>query len=234
MAKFYGIGTGPGDSELLTMKAVHTLEKLDVLYTPEAKKGGASLALKIVSPYLPESLTVQQRHFPMTYNQEEKEQAWERIAAEIKADVLLGKNAGFITLGDPMVYSTYSYLLELLRAEIETETIAGISSFSYMASRVGWPLVMDEESLAVIPVTSGEEAVNQALTCFDTIVLMKAASNMPLVLRLLEQHQLLEKAVLVSDASMASEKITYGLNQLHGDEKLSYFSTIIVKTDKLR
>ncbi|MFD3272944.1 cobalt-factor II C(20)-methyltransferase [Paenibacillus dendritiformis] len=232
MAKFYGIGTGPGDSELLTMKAVHTLERLDVLYTPEAKKGGASLALKIVAPYLPERLTVKQRHFPMTYNKEEKELAWERIAAEIKADVLSGKNAGFITLGDPMVYSTYSYLLELLRTEIETETIAGISSFSYMASRVGWPLVMDEESLAVIPVTSGEEALHQALTGFDTIVFMKAASNMPLVLRLLEQHDLLEQAVLVSDASMASEKITFGLNQLHDDEKLSYFSTIIVKKER--
>lgn len=108
MAKFYGIGTGPGDSGLLTMKAVHTLERLDVLYAPEAKKGGASLALKIVAPHLPERLTVKQRHFPMTYNKEEKEQAWERIAAEIKADVLAGKNAGFITLGDPMVYSTYS------------------------------------------------------------------------------------------------------------------------------
>ncbi|MDE5167255.1 cobalt-factor II C(20)-methyltransferase [Paenibacillus larvae] len=232
MAKFYGIGTGPGNSELLTMKAVHTLEKLDVLYTPEPKKGGTSLALKIVSPYLPEKLTVKQRHFPMSYNKEEKEQAWERIAAEIKEDVLSEKNAGFITLGDPMIYSTYSYLLELLQTEVETETIAGISSFSYIASRIGWPIVMDEESLAVIPVTSGEAAVNQVLTHFHTIILMKAASNMPLVLRLLDKHQLLEKAVLVSNASMVSEKITYGLEHLHDDEKLSYFSTIIVKKER--
>lgn len=229
MAKFYGIGTGPGDSELLTVKAVHTLEKLDVLYTPEPKKGGSSLALKIVSPYLPERLAIKQRYFPMSYNKEEKQQAWERIAAEMKEDILAGKNTGFITLGDPMIYSTYSYLLELLKTEVETETITGISSFSYISSRIGWPLVMDEESLAVIPVTSGEDAIDQALSYFQTVILMKAASNMPMVLRLLDRHQLLEKAVLVSNASMAGEKITYGLNQLHDDEKLSYFSTIIVK-----
>ncbi|MBC8932733.1 precorrin-2 C(20)-methyltransferase, partial [Escherichia coli] len=69
-------------------------------------------------------------------------------------DVQNGHDVGFITLGDPMVYSTYSYLLELLKGDIETVTLAGISSFSNIASKIELPLVMDEESFAVIPVTA--------------------------------------------------------------------------------
>ena len=72
MAKFYGIGTGPGDSSLLTIKAVETLQNLDTLYTPEAKKGGESLALSIVSKYLPDGLEIKSRHFPMNFNDAEK------------------------------------------------------------------------------------------------------------------------------------------------------------------
>ena len=87
MAKFYGIGTGPGDSSLLTIKAVETLQNLDILYTPEAKKGGESLALSIVNKYLPDSLEIKSRHFPMNFNDAEKILAWNQIADEIVEDV---------------------------------------------------------------------------------------------------------------------------------------------------
>ena len=90
MAKFYGIGTGPGDSSLLTIKAVETLQNLDILYTPEAKKGGESLALSIVSKYLPDGLEIKSRHFPMNFNDSEKILAWNQIADEIVEDVKLG------------------------------------------------------------------------------------------------------------------------------------------------
>ena len=114
MAKFYGIGTGPGDSSLLTIKAVETLQNLDTLYTPEAKKGGESLALSIVSKYLPDGLEIKSRHFPMNFNDAEKILAWNQIADEIVEDVRAGKNVGFVTLGDPMIYSTYVYIMERL------------------------------------------------------------------------------------------------------------------------
>ena len=87
MAKFYGIGTGPGDSSLLTIKAVETLQNLDTLYTPEAKKGGESLALSIVSKYLPDGLEIKSRHFPMNFNDAENILAWNQIADEIVEDV---------------------------------------------------------------------------------------------------------------------------------------------------
>ncbi|MBC1481751.1 cobalt-factor II C(20)-methyltransferase [Listeria seeligeri] len=232
MAKFYGIGTGPGDSKLITIEAAERLGKLAILYTPQPKKGGDSLAKKIVAPYLKDSLIIKERHFPMSYNKEEKKLAWKEIAAEIKTDINQGHDVGFITLGDPMIFSTYSYLLELLKGEVETVTLAGISSFANIASRIELPLVMEEESFAVIPVTAGPEKIEQALNLFDTIVLMKAASNLPLVKNLLKKTNLLDSAVVVSDVAMSTEKIIYGMQEINPEEKMSYFTTIIVKKRK--
>ncbi|MBC1533785.1 cobalt-factor II C(20)-methyltransferase [Listeria seeligeri] len=232
MAKFYGIGTGPGDSKLVTIEAAERLGKLAILYTPQPKKGGDSLAKKIVAPYLKDSLIIKERHFPMSYNKEEKKLAWKEIAAEIKTDINQGHDVGFITLGDPMIFSTYSYLLELLKGEVETVTLAGISSFANIASRIELPLVMEEESFAVIPVTAGPEKIEQALNLFDTIVLMKAASNLSLVKNLLKKTNLLDSAVVVSDVAMSTEKIIYGMQEIKPEEKMSYFTTIIVKKRK--
>lgn len=228
MAKFYGIGTGPGDSELMTVKGAKLLGRVDILYTPEAKKAGKSLALSIVEPYLKEELEIKQRHFPMTRDQAEKVASWERIAAEIAVDVKAGKDVAFITLGDPMVYSTYSYLLELLVDQIETETIPGIASFISMASQVQLPLCLDEEMFCVMPATVSKEALEQGIQQNDTIVLMKVANHLEKVLPLLKAEGLLEQTVLISNASQEKEQRQLSISELQITDKLSYFSTMIV------
>ena len=90
MTKFYGVGTGPGASDLLTIRGKEVLQMVDCLYTPEPKKAGKSLALQIVTPYLKEDLMIKQRHFPMVNNWEEKRNAWDKIAEEIISDVKSG------------------------------------------------------------------------------------------------------------------------------------------------
>jgi len=87
MAKFYGIGVGPGDSELVTVKASRLLEDLDILYTPEAKKGSKSFALGIAEPYLKEHLEIKQRHFPMVRSNSTKEVQWQALSAAIAEGV---------------------------------------------------------------------------------------------------------------------------------------------------
>lgn len=232
MAKFYGIGTGPGDSQLLTVKGQTILNQVDCLYTPEPKKGGKSLALKIVSPYLNSETEIKQRHFPMVNTLETKQTAWDTIAAEIVEDVQQGKDVAFITLGDPMIYSTYAYLLERVQTEIETETVAGISSFSQIANSLQIPLVMDEEAYAVLPATKNEQQIRDALGLFSTVILMKVSVALPKILKLLKEQGLLQQTILVSDASMDSEKVTVGIQDLTEDTKLSYFSTMIVYKDR--
>lgn len=228
MAKFYGVGTGPGASDLFTIRGKKIIETVDCLYTPEPKKGGKSLALQIVSPYLKEGLTIKQRHFPMVNDWDEKRNAWNEIAEEIISDVKKGLNVAFVTLGDPMVYSTYSYLLERMIDKIETETVPGISSFCQISNNLQIPLVIDEESYAVLPATANEEIIRTALEQLSTVILMKVSIALPKVLKLLTELKLLERTILVSDSSMASEKIVIGLNELSEQDHLSYFSTMIV------
>ncbi|HEM2541422.1 TPA: cobalt-factor II C(20)-methyltransferase [Streptococcus suis] len=229
MARFYGIGIGPGDSELVTVKASRILGELDILYTPEAKRGSKSLALEIAGPYLGEELMIKQRHFPMVRDKSHKEGQWQEIAEEIVADVQAGKNVGFITLGDPMVFSTYSYLLDIIGHRIETKTIPGITSYNSIAAEVGLPLVMDEESFAVVPATAGVQQLETVLRTHDTIVIMKVANHLAEVLPLLKRLDLLEKTILVSRSSTDQQEIRHGIADFSLDEKLSYFSTMLVK-----
>ena len=229
MTKFYGIGIGPADSELLTMKSINLLQEIDILYTPEAKKGGDSLALKIAKPHLSPDLEIKQRHFPMIYSKEKKQNQWEKIAKEIIVDVKNGKNVGFITLGDPMVYSTYSYLLGMIEDEIEIKTIPGITSFGCIATELGQPLTMDEESFAVIPATATIEKIERTLQLHDTIVLMKVARHLDTILKLLKKYDLLEKTFMVSNVSSEKQEIIRGLTDFSSDADLSYFTTMIVK-----
>lgn len=234
MAKFYGIGTGPGDSTLVTIKAVNTIKMLDILYTPEPKKGGDSLALSIVKEYVPDTVEIKQRHFPMNNDSVEKMASWDAIAAEIKDDVKAGKEVGFITLGNPMIYSTYVYIMERLMDEIEVETIPGISSFSNIASNQNFPLVMDTDPLMVIPCTMEEEKIDAALQTYDCFVLMKVYKNFKEIVQKLEKYDLIDSAILVSNSSQEREVVYKDLRDVHLQEKISYFSTILVNRNNKR
>lgn len=228
MAKFYGIGTGPGDSSLVTVKAINTLKNIDILYTPEAKKGGDSLALSIVKEYVPDKVEIKSRHFPMSNHGTDKIEAWEDISKEIVSDVKSGKDVGFITLGDPMIYSTYVYVMERIMEDIEVETIPGISSFSNIASNQNFPLVMDTDPLVVIPCTMEEDKIDEALEKYDCIVLMKIYKRINLILDKLKKHNLIDYAILVSNSSQEREVVFTNLREEEIDEKISYFSTILV------
>ncbi|MGL5711845.1 MAG: cobalt-factor II C(20)-methyltransferase [Paraclostridium sp.] len=231
MAKFYGIGTGPGDSDLVTVKAVKTLGSLDILYTPESKKEGNSLALSIVEQYLPKNLEIKQRHFPMNFNDGQKILAWNKVADEIVGDVKEGKNVGFITLGDPMIYSTYVYIMERLVDKIEVETVPGISSFSNIASNQNFPLVMDKEPLIIVPCTIDEDKIDHALENYSSIVLMKVYKNFKDIVCKLEKNGLIEHSILVSNSSLDDEVVYDDLRKVGLENKISYFSTILVNKE---
>ena len=232
MAKFYGIGTGPGDSSLLTLKAVEILHKIDILYTPKSSKEEGSLAHQIAAPHLKRDLEIKARHFPMTFNEEEKLKAWEEVANEIAEDVKSGKEVGFVTLGDPMIYSTYVYIMERLIGKIEVETVPGISSFSNIASHQNFPLVMDREPLIVLPCTAEEEKIDYALANYSSIVLMKVYRNFDKIIEKIDAAGLIEHAILVSNSSLENEEVFYNLHEAGLKEKISYFSTILINKNQ--
>ncbi|MBB1079427.1 cobalt-factor II C(20)-methyltransferase [Limosilactobacillus sp. STM2_1] len=228
MASFFGIGVGPGDSELLTIKAVNVIKKLDVLYVPQAHKGGKSVAEKIAAPYLPNTLIIKKRHFPMVKDWNIKIESWRKIADEIKDDVRNSQNVGFLTLGDPSVYSTFSYIADMLKQDIDVQTIAGISSFSQIAASLSIPLMLDEESLEIVPATADEDKLTKVIELNDNVIIMKIATNFKQVYQLLQERGLLEKTIVVENASMATQKVRRLADYSLGDN-LPYFTTALLK-----
>ena len=227
---FYGIGVGPGDPELLTVKAIHAIKAADVLIAPKTEKKEGSVALGIARPYLKEDIEIVYQVFPMVKGFEKDASAWKENKEEILALLRAGKNVAFLTLGDPMFYSTYIYVYRLLAAEsdVDVKTIPGIPAFAAIGSRVGYPIVEGDEVLSIIPATAPQEKIERALAASDNAVLMKVYKNADEVISLLEAHGLAQQAALVSRAGLPEERIVTDISA-HKGEPLNYLSTILTR-----
>lgn len=150
MAKLYGVGVGPGDKELLTLKAVKVIGNCDIIVVPSAMNNGKSIAFEIAKDYISKNSEVIVKHFPMGGDEQEGK-IYEAFKT-IENYLISNKSVAFLTLGDPLVYSTYIYLLKYIQQRgFITETIPGITSFCASASLTSRPLVIGDEPLLILP-----------------------------------------------------------------------------------
>lgn len=150
MAKLYGIGVGPGDTELLTLKAVRIIQNSDIIVVPSAKNGGKSIAYDTVKEFIKKDAEVLVMHFPM--GGQEQEIKIRENAKEVEERLSMGQDVVFLTIGDPFIFSTYIYLLQNLKDDgFEVETVPGITSFCACASVANEYLVIGDEPLLVLP-----------------------------------------------------------------------------------
>ena len=227
---FYGIGVGPGDPELLTVKAIKAIEQVDVLIAPKTEKKDGSVALTVAKPYLKKDVEIVYQVFPMVKGfAENSTDAWESNKQEILELLRAGKNVAFLTIGDPMFYSTYIYVFRLLENEgVDIQTIPGIPAFAAIGSQLGYPIVEGDDVLSIIPATASPEKVEKAMQAADNVVLMKVYKNFEDVADLLDKNEMAEQAVLVSRAGLDDEKIIYDV-LAHKKDKLNYLSTILTR-----
>ena len=227
---FYGIGVGPGDPELLTVKAIKAIEQVDVLIAPKTEKKDGSVALTVAKPYLKKDVEIVYQVFPMVKGfAENSTEAWESNKQEILELLRAGKNVAFLTIGDPMFYSTYIYVFRLLENEgVEIQTIPGIPAFAAIGSQLGYPIVEGDDVLSIIPATASPEKVEKAMQAADNVVLMKVYKNFEEVADMLDKNEMAEQAVLVSRAGLDDEKIIYDV-LAHKKDKLNYLSTILTR-----
>ncbi len=226
---FYGIGVGPGDPELLTMKAVKVLQTVDIIIAPRTEKKDGSVALDIARPYLKETARIVYQVFPMVKEFEKDTAAWESNKKEILGFLNEGKNVAFLTLGDAMFYSTYIYIFRRLRKEnITIETVPGIPAFIAMGSHLGWPLVEGNDVLSVIPATAGIEKARQVLEVSDNVVLMKVYKNFPEIADLLEEKGMLDSSVMVSRCGLPDEERIDDI-AARRSQPVNYLSTILAR-----
>lgn len=227
--KLYGVGVGPGDPELLTLKAKRVLEEADCIAIPKTAADKGSVALSIVKDIVPSDKAILELLFPMSFDGAELENSWSSSVAEIRQQLDKGRSVAFVTLGDPTVYSTYMYIhKEFRRLDYETEIIPGITSFCAAAARVGVSLAENREGIAVVPSAYECENLDAILDQFDNVVLMKVARNLPMLAEKLAEKGLKDRTVLVSRCGFEDERVEYDLDRA-AKEKLSYFTTMLVK-----
>ena len=235
---FYVIGVGPGDPELLTLKALRLLNNCQTLVVPKGYEDGNSTALAIIDKVVPlTGKEIIEIHFPMKKIRmaappdPEVDAAWRRAAADILIRIRQGHDVAFPTLGDPAIYSTGFYTCQTLldlAPESRTVIVPGVSAIGACAASAGIPLCQGDDMMAVIPATFDNQRLTEVFNSFQTIVLMKVHRVMERIVRLLAEQNLLDHAVLVERTAQETERIIHDLTTVRPDE-LHYFSTIIVR-----
>ncbi|GLI54892.1 precorrin-2 C(20)-methyltransferase [Propionigenium maris DSM 9537] len=227
MAKLYGIGVGVGDPELMTVKAVRALEESDVVILPRANTKNYSTAFEIAKRYMKDDIEKVFVDFTTVDDDKTREDDRIEYAKIVNKCVEEGKTMSFITIGDPMTFSTFVYVMELLEKKIEVESIPGITSFASVTSRLNTPLVMGDETLKIVPVSKDTDIVNEIETA-DNIIFMKVTRNLERLKEAFRNTGNMENVVLISNCGKESEKIFYNLEDITRDD-ISYFSTILLK-----
>jgi precorrin-2/cobalt-factor-2 C20-methyltransferase len=232
--KLYGIGVGPGDPELITIKAKNILEKVHCLAVPKTSMDKASQALAIARGVIESEKEILELIFPMSFDDKVLDESWNTAVQQVSLKLDSGIDVAFITLGDPTVYSTYIYLHKTIKEKgYETEIIPGVTSFCASAAVAGLSLGENRETIAIVPSAYECANLDDILDNFDNIVLMKISKNMEKLKNKLEPKGLSKKAVVVSKCGMDDEMISFGIDELK-EYGLSYFSTMIIKKSGVR
>ena len=230
----FGIGVGPGDPELIPLKAIRVLEKdggglyrglvQEQLFPGRRHRDGT---------YIPENATIVKLQFPMSKDRSVMEKAWEENAGRVAAVLEAGQSAAFLTVGDPLTYSTYGYVLRHLKRSAgpiwSVTTIPGITAYQAAAAATNQSLVEGEEALLILSGVNGGERFQALAQKPDNVVFMKAYRNVDGICRVLEQADRLDTSVAVANCSRKDETIYRDLKTLR-EERPNYWTLIISRS----
>lgn len=222
--KLYGLGVGPGDPELLTLKAVRLLGEADVVVVPDKGKGEKT-ALHIVRDYVKDKELL----FcptPMVRNLDVLSEAYDSIAKQLTPLLDQGKTLVYITLGDPSIYSTYVYVHQKIQAlGYEGEFVPAVPSFCAVAARLGISLCERSERLMIVP--ASHKNIDDCLEIDSNFVFMKAGKGISVLQETLKNNDLLESSSLVANCGMEGEQVFQKFEDM--TETTGYFSVVVVK-----
>lgn len=239
----YGIGIGPGDPDLLTVKGMRILKSVKTVFLPAGKLQSGSLAKTILARggYAPEegdsgsSSTIwRELSFPMSGDGKVLKAHWKQAADSVAESLRDGKDAAFVTLGDPSVYSTWVYLsreLAAIRPEIACVPVPGIQTMNAAAAALNIPLVCGKERLALLPLPDTDDEVRNLAGMFDTLVFYKIGDRLERIRLLLEELGLAETSYFARRVGLPEEMLAAGMGNIP-PETTGYLSTLIVHTGR--
>ncbi len=229
--RFYGVGVGPGDESLVTARALQVLRDVDVVFSPRAAKDSPSIALSIAGKSIPKDARIVEPIFPMTRDPDVIQRYASKAAREIAEDLKAGRSVAFITLGDPILYSTYGYVLSELRRNmpsVDVETVPGVSSISACLAGINRPLALRDERIAIIPAAYGLDDLEHISKHTDVIVLLKVSRRFDEIVKEIKKSGLAESAFLLSECSSKGFYAS-DLDSMIG-KKVGYLSMIVIRS----
>lgn len=232
IGRLYGVGVGPGDPELLTLRAHHLLSRIPVIFVPLKDEKSSSYARSVIKNLVKKSDgKVVGVVLPMLRDKEKLADYWLKAAESMWRYLKKGEDCAFVNIGDPLLYGTFIHILETLQKshpEIEVEVIPGISSINAAAARAIVPLASNDERIAIISGNRADKVIRETLENFDTVVFIKMNKVFDRLLTILEELNLIEKCVYVRRCTTQDEEIIRDISKLKG-EKVDYFSLLIVR-----
>jgi precorrin-2/cobalt-factor-2 C20-methyltransferase len=236
LGTFFGIGVGPGDPELITLKGKQILENAKYVFVPKARVQAESIALSIAKRHMSQFAQIQEIVFPMVEDKESLKTHWREAARSVIEVLTAGEDAVFITIGDALFYSTHIYLMRALKEalpDLQTQTVPGVTAFSAAAALTSFPVGEGKYPVLIVPMSDDMEAVDRALAFCGTVVLMKVGKRLEEIVRLLSRHGLASQSVFVARAGLDGERIETDLTLLTTeDPHVGYLSCIIVDARK--
>ncbi len=229
----YGIGVGPGDPDLIPVKAVKILQTVNIIFTASSTKNDHSLAVRVAGPHLPPGIPVHNLPFPMSRNLNTVRAAWTENAQTVLGFLEQGRNAAFLTMGDPLTYSTFSYLLRTMHhmaPNVPIITIPGITSYQAAAAATNTPLVEGEESLLLLSGVKGGNGIRQTALQADTVVFLKVYKKCAHIVDSLDECGRLQSSVGVVRCSFPDQEVIRDLSKLA--EKDPKYWTLILSRKK--
>lgn len=233
MNQFIGVGVGPGDPELLTLKAARLIEQADVISYLQGESGQAQ-ARKIAAQIIERRQSPAHEivvPMPMSEDRSLANAAYDQAAAEIEHAMAEGKSVVFLCEGDPLFFGSFAYLLERLKDKVSCQVVPGISSVHAAASELQSPLTMLKESFAVISGRHSDEQLVTALQQHDSVVIMKAGRSRQRILNALAIAHRSGDAKYLEYISRDNQKIIADVSGLSG-EAGPYFSMFVVTRDR--
>lgn len=231
--RLIGVGLGPGDPELLTVKAVEAIRAAPVIAF-FAKKGRRGNAREIADRWIPEDRIELPLYYPMTTELSFEDPRYiatlrafyEAANDQIAAHLDGGRDVALLAEGDPLFYSSFMHLYVRLRERFTTEIVPGITGMAGCWSRAGLPMAWGDDALSVLPGTLSEDDLAKRLVETQAAVIMKLGANLPKVRRAILRANLLQHAIYVERGTMAGEKIVRLAER--GDEEAPYFAMILI------
>ncbi|MBI3466062.1 MAG: precorrin-2 C(20)-methyltransferase [Planctomycetes bacterium] len=223
--KVYLVGVGPGDPELVTRRAARVLREADTVYHP-GRDEQTGFAIRIVQGLLPPHATVRAAAVEMA----ESGNRYKTLAAELAAEARAGRRVAFITEGDPLLYSTASRVLEILKAnwpDVPVEIVPGVTSLTAVAAAAGQSLVQSAETLVVVPACHHPDDLERLIESHDRVALLKVGSVFPQIVALLRRRGWLDRAIYAEKVGTPEQRVVRDLASVD-PEKVSYFSMVLV------